>query len=225
MEQTSATITFGDQTFLLLASGCLFWAEREMLVVSDLHFEKGSFFSGLGNPLPLLDTLDTLKRLRQIMAEMAPREVLCLGDSFHDKGAFARMAPRDLSCINRLVGQVQRWTWVLGNHDPDLPDTIHGHKATQLQVDGLMFSHEPEDTDAPQVVGHFHPKHHYRIGGQRLSGRCFVHTESLLVMPSFGTYTGGLAITDPALATHLGERCSPHLLWRNKIWPLPQVTL
>ena len=44
-------------------SGALFWEEQRLLVVSDLHLEKGSSFAMRGVLLPPYDTLATLSRL------------------------------------------------------------------------------------------------------------------------------------------------------------------
>ena len=41
-------------------SGALFWQEQRLLVVSDLHLEKGSSFAARGVLLPPYDTAATL---------------------------------------------------------------------------------------------------------------------------------------------------------------------
>ena len=44
-------------------SGALVWPERNLLVVADLHLEKGSAFAQRGQLLPPYDTSATLDRL------------------------------------------------------------------------------------------------------------------------------------------------------------------
>ena len=44
-------------------SGALFWEEQRLLVVSDLHLEKGSSFAARGVLLPPYDTVATLAAL------------------------------------------------------------------------------------------------------------------------------------------------------------------
>ena len=73
-------------------SGALFWEDQNLLVVSDLHLEKGSSFAARGVLLPPYDTAATLARLARLIARYAPRAVLALGDSFHDGGGPARTA-------------------------------------------------------------------------------------------------------------------------------------
>ena len=66
-------------------SGALFWEEQSLLVVSDLHLEKGSSFATRGVLLPPYDTVATLGRLAAVIARHDPRTVIALGDSFHDR--------------------------------------------------------------------------------------------------------------------------------------------
>ena len=46
-----------------ILSGALFWEEQRLLVVSDLHLEKGSSFAARGVLLPPYDTAATLAAL------------------------------------------------------------------------------------------------------------------------------------------------------------------
>src|ERR1700720_3515136 len=69
-------------------SGALFWEEQSLLVVSDLHLEKGSSFAARGVLLPPFDTAATLGRLAAVIGRHDPRMGIALGDSF-----FYRRAP------------------------------------------------------------------------------------------------------------------------------------
>jgi metallophosphoesterase superfamily enzyme len=44
-------------------SGALFWPEKQTVIFSDLHLEKGSWFAKQNVFLPPYDTLDTLNRV------------------------------------------------------------------------------------------------------------------------------------------------------------------
>ena len=50
-------VTIADVMFLADLSGALFWQEQSLLVVSDLHLEKGSSFAARGVLLPPYDTV------------------------------------------------------------------------------------------------------------------------------------------------------------------------
>src|ERR1700688_1485889 len=106
-------------------SGALFWDEQSLLVVSDLHLEKGSSFAARGVLLPPYDTVATLGRLAAVIACRDPRAVIALRDRFHERTAQDRLSAPDRSAIAAF--QVRRdWIWILGNHDPALPDDLGG---------------------------------------------------------------------------------------------------
>src|SRR5690242_21568220 len=96
-------------------SGALFWEEQSLLVVSDLHLEKGSSFAARGILLPPYDTAATLGRLAAVIARHDPRMVIALGDSFHDRDAHQRLSDIDRGAIPAMtVGR--DWIWIAGNH-------------------------------------------------------------------------------------------------------------
>jgi len=80
-------------------SGALFWEEQSLLVVSDLHLEKGSSFATRGVLLPPYDTVATLGRLAAVIARHDPGMVIALGDSFHDRDAHGRLSAPDRDTI------------------------------------------------------------------------------------------------------------------------------
>ncbi len=69
---------------MLDPAGALWWPEQHLLVVADLHLEKGSALASRGHLVPPWDTRATLDRLAVLLRRYAPRSVLALGDSFHD---------------------------------------------------------------------------------------------------------------------------------------------
>src|SRR5437588_2036144 len=105
--------------------GALYWPEHGLLVVADLHLEKGSSFARRGQLLPPYDTVETLARLARLITYYAPRVVITLGDNFHDGGGPARLSATDRASLIAL--QCGRdWIWITGNHDPDPADGIGG---------------------------------------------------------------------------------------------------
>ena len=61
-------------------SGVLFWEEQSLLVVSDLHLEKGSSFATRGVLLPPYDTRTTLRRMTALIDAYAPARVIASAD-------------------------------------------------------------------------------------------------------------------------------------------------
>src|SRR5437667_7621595 len=69
----ASKVMVADVTFVADLSGALFWQEQRLLVVSDLHLEKGSSFAARGVLLPPYDTVATLSRLAAVIARHDPR--------------------------------------------------------------------------------------------------------------------------------------------------------
>jgi uncharacterized protein len=179
-------------------SGALFWEEERLLIVSDLHLEKGSSFATRGVLLPPYDTVATLSRLAAVIARHDPRTVIALGDSFHDRNAHERLSASDRDAIAAL--QVRRdWIWISGNHDPALPPDLGGVVASEVAIGPIAFRHEPTGA-AGEIAGHLHPKARVSTRGRAMERRCFACDGERAVMPAFGAYTGGLSIRDAAFA-------------------------
>jgi DNA ligase-associated metallophosphoesterase len=179
-------------------SGALFWEEQRLLVVSDLHLEKGSSFAVRGALLPPYDTAATLSRLGAVIARHDPRTVIALGDSFHDRDAHGRLSISDRETIAAL--QVRRdWIWIAGNHDPALPDDLGGTVAGEVVMGAIVFRHQPTGAIG-EIAGHLHPKARVSTRGRAVERRCFAADGERVVMPAFGAYAGGLSIRDIAFA-------------------------
>jgi metallophosphoesterase superfamily enzyme len=53
---------------------------------------------------------------------------------------------------------------------------------------------------APELSGHFHPKVAVMARGRRIVRRCFAVSPTKIILPAYGALTGGLFVTDPAIA-------------------------
>lgn len=213
-------VNFAGQKLALDASGALYWPAQEMLIVSDLHLEKGSFLAQFGSVLPHYDSRDTLDKLRQVINHYQPQHVVCLGDSFHDRHALKRLSTDDTSFLQEMVRACKNWYWILGNHDSSLDASLPGITLPTLDMEGIRLTHEPALDATHQIIGHYHPKLQMKLGGNRVSGKCFLLADNLLVMPSFGSYTGGLDCDNPAIVTLSVKPFKRYLLYRNQVWKL-----
>jgi DNA ligase-associated metallophosphoesterase len=216
--QTVRATAFDIAGVTLLAdfSGALFWQEQSLLVVSDLHLEKGSSFAARGVLLPPYDTAATLSRLAAVIARHDPRMVIALGDSFHDRTAHERLCATDREAIAAL--QTRRdWIWISGNHDPALPSDLGGIVASEVCIGPIAFRHEPTGA-VGEIAGHLHPKARVPTRGRTVERRCFACDGERAVMPSFGAYTGGLSIRDKAFARIFGTPgFMAHVLGDNRV--------
>lgn len=184
-----------------------FLPECDTLLVADLHFEKASYLQAVGGaPVPTYDTADTLDRLDALIDHFRPRHVAALGDSFHDIAAGERMSDRDFDATNAVVAKVPRFTWILGNHDPDVPDGLDGGREDHLQCGDFLLTHlptHPFGVRGVNVCGHLHPKVRIRTRRGGVSRPCYAVSQGRIILPSFGTFTGGLDVDHPAIADEL----------------------
>jgi uncharacterized protein len=206
--------------FLADASGALFWEDERLLVVSDLHLEKGSSFATRGILLPPYDTAATLAQLAAVIARTNPRTVVALGDSFHDASAHERVSAPDRDSIAAMQAG-RDWIWIAGNHDPLPPASLRGSVASEIAIGPVCFRHEPTGA-AGEIAGHLHPKARVATRGRSIERRCIASDGVRAVMPSFGAYTGGLSIRDHAFARVFATLAfTVHLLGDSRLHAMP----
>jgi DNA ligase-associated metallophosphoesterase len=177
-------------------SGALYWETERLLVVSDLHLEKGSSFATRGLLLPPFDTAATLARLGAVIARYNPRRIVALGDSFHDRDAHERVTNGDRGVIAALQAG-RDWIWIAGNHDPRPPEGLGGATAQEIAIGNICLRHEPTGASG-EIAGHLHPTARVATRGRAFNRRCFASDGERMVMPAFGAYAGGLSIRDRA---------------------------
>lgn len=217
-------IQINGQTIGLHDSGVLWWPEESVLVVADLHLEKGSSYARRGVMLPPYDTGATLEKLAGVIDAFDPACVIALGDSFHDRDGSDRLPPAYRAFLTTL--QINRdWIWVTGNHDPVAPVRLCGECVDEISVGPLTFRHEPVGTFlrskcAGEVCGHLHPAARVRRYGRSIRRACFVTDGHRLVLPAFGALTGGLNVNDRAFQPLFERRMfSAFLLGNNRLYP------
>jgi uncharacterized protein len=190
-----------------------------------LHLEKGSSFAARGVLLPPYDTAATLGRLTQLIARYAPRLVVALGDSFHDRDGPARIADADRAMLQALQ-RGREWIWIAGNHDPEPAAGIGGSFCGSLACDPVIFRHAPQVSDIDgelhgEIAGHLHPVARVVQRGRATSRRCFAGDGRRLVMPAFGAYTGGLNVRDRAFADVFGTLAfTAHMLGERRLYAI-----
>ncbi len=196
--------SFGGHLLAAHASGAVHWPARGALLVADLHFEKASWFAMRGQMLPPYDSLATLAEIETLVTATGAREVWCLGDSFHDVGGCDRL-PAEAQARLRSLTAATDWTWITGNHDPEILDRCGGEVMREATVDGLVLRHEADPLEAAcELSGHFHPKLRVRVRGRQVARRCFVATATKLILPAFGSLTGGLDATHREIRRAVG---------------------
>ncbi|MEA3029136.1 MAG: uncharacterized protein QOJ53_90 [Sphingomonadales bacterium] len=206
---------------MALAQGALFWPARRALLVADLHLEKASWFAQGGQMLPPYDSIATLADLNALAAATGAQEIWCLGDSFHDAHGCDRLPAEARGLLTALTAAT-RWTWIVGNHDPGFADHCGGEIVEEAEVDGLILRHEADRAETrPELSGHFHPKLRIAHRGRLVSRRCFVATATKLILPAFGSLTGGLDAHHPEIVRAVGSGAQALVPVRDRLLRFP----
>ena len=119
-------------------SGALYWPDQETLIVADLHLEKAASIAAGGQFLPPYDSIETLDQLDGVITKFKPKHLITLGDSFHDRFVAHHLHP-DLLHRIKCLSQSLQVTWVLGNHDPDVPAFLGGTVVEDMNLGPLHF--------------------------------------------------------------------------------------
>ena len=195
-------LSFGTTELLLRSDRSVYWPDEKTLFVADLHLEKASFFAQHGQPLPPYDSRATLERVMQGVEETGAQRVVTLGDNFHDAEGATRL--EDVACdmLRALTARVE-WSWITGNHDgpsdaawaaTNCGGTLH----EELEIGGIVCRHEAQPGETRrELSGHWHPKLDVTVRGRRIRRPCAVIARSAsreprMVLPAFGTFTGGM---------------------------------
>lgn len=205
IDSASQPLSICGKSFRADASGALYWPSENALIVADLHLGKGASFAVRGQMLPPYDTRDTLERLADAIDRYDAATVIALGDSFHELSSISRLSDDEKAMLD-VIQQEREWIWITGNHDPLQRGDLSGHVLPELCVEGLVFRHCPAETAIThEIAGHLHPAARLVMHGYSVRRPCFVSNGKRLVVPAFGTYTGGLNVLDDAYEPIFGH--------------------
>ncbi|WP_420603132.1 ligase-associated DNA damage response endonuclease PdeM [Flagellimonas sp.] len=183
-------IQIQNQNFVLHPLGGIFWVEKSMLLISDVHLGKIAHFRKFGAAVPRKAIHKNYLLLDKIVAYFNPFQICFLGDLFH-------------STLNKEWELFENWVsktpseiiLVSGNHD-----IISPHKFEQLGipifqeliVSDYLLTHHPEEREGLfNFCGHIHPAIKLKgFGRQNLRLSCFFKSKNQLIFPAFGEFTG-----------------------------------
>lgn len=181
--------------------------------VADLHLGKSTTFRRAGIGVPTGSSGADLERLERVVRRHALRRLWVLGDLVHASSSWSHELDSAVAAWRgRLRGTEVHL--ILGNHDRaagPLPAGwgIEVHEGPFVDAH-LRLMHEP--VWAPQaqpadsvatapgeprlgLAGHLHPAARVRERrGGGLRARCFWLHRGVLVLPAFGSFTGGARV-------------------------------
>jgi hypothetical protein len=170
----------------------------DALVVADLHVGRDRTS---GVELPMGEREDLVDRLRALVGESLPAEVVVAGDLLHAFDSVPRGVPGTVAAIEGAVAAGgAELVVVRGNHDAMIEAVYDGpvHDAYR-PGGGTAVCHgdeEPAATADLYVVGHDHPA--IEIEGRRrpcfLLGREVYRGADVLMLPAFNRLASGATV-------------------------------
>ncbi|MDP9081959.1 MAG: ligase-associated DNA damage response endonuclease PdeM [Bacteroidota bacterium] len=189
-----------NQDLLLLPQKAIYWKQEKALIAADVHLGKVGHFRKAGIAVPRDMEQTELAILSDLIFEHKPEKIIFLGDFFHSD----MNADWDWFILWRSQFPKLEIILVRGNHD--IIDDSYYRQLNIILHDEiligpfLMLHHPLTDTNLQNAsgyvfCGHIHP-------GVRLVGRgrqaitlpCFAFGDRQAVLPSFGKFTGKVAI-------------------------------
>lgn len=195
-----AELAWLGQDLVLLPEKAIYWKQQQTLIAADVHLGKSGHFRKAGIAIPKDVAQEDLAVLSDLIAQYRPQQLIFLGDLFHSD----MNTDWDWFALWRQQFPQMKIILVKGNHD--IIQERHYHELNIQTPESyrlgpfLMLHHPVTAAKLPAVegyvlCGHIHP-------GVRLSGKgrqtvtlpCFTFGLKQAILPSFGRFTGRVAI-------------------------------
>ena len=192
---TSSVVEVAGERLLLLPEKAVYWPAQDMLIIADIHFGKAASFRAQGIPVPRGTTTENLLGLDALIDAHGAEHVVFLGDFLHARAAHASSTQQAMLAWRERRRSL-RLTLVRGNHDKHAgdPAAVLGIELVDEphMVGPFAFCHHPDlDTAGYALAGHVHPAWVLATRFDSLRLPCFVVGSERMILPSFGSFTGG----------------------------------
>ena len=187
-----------ENEMVLMPEKVVFFPEKRIMLLSDLHLGKVNHFRRAGIPVPLRANKTNLENLISLALQHKPQRIIFLGDLFHSH------YNSEWESFGQVVQSLSGITFelVTGNHDvlSERQYVKYGIVLHQelLLGEKILLRHEPlEASDGLfRICGHIHPAITLRGKGRGSETfPCFWISEHQMVLPAFGAFTGRHPIT------------------------------
>ncbi len=198
----TVAVSVAGERLLLLPEKAVYWPAEEMLIIADIHFGKAASFRAQGIPVPRGTTTENLLGLDALIRQHGARHVMFLGDFLHARAAHASSTQKAMLAWRQTRLDL-RLTLVRGNHDKHAGDPAAALGIELVDephaVGPFAFCHHPDlDTGSYALAGHVHPAWVLATRYDALRLPCFVVGAQRMILPSFGSFTGGHVVTREA---------------------------
>jgi DNA ligase-associated metallophosphoesterase len=197
---TSFLFKLLSQDLLLLPQKAIYWVQEKAILVADVHLGKVGHFRKAGIAVPRDMEQSELSVLSDLIYEYKPQKLIFLGDFFHSD----INSDWDWFILWRSQFPKLEIVLVKGNHD--IIDECYYSKLNisimeELFIAPFLMLHHPlaqenlENAEGYVFCGHIHPG--ISLAGkarQQITLPCFAFGDKQAILPSFGTFTGRIAI-------------------------------
>lgn len=183
-------IIIKQQNFLLHPYGSMYWEQKKILLISDVHLGKVTHFRKNGLAIPSNASDENFKKLNNLIDYYNPEKIIFLGDLFHST------INSEWEIFSHWTKQIEQKIFLIeGNHDIISKNnyTKLGIEVFQeLLLDNFYLTHHPtEKANLINLCGHIHPGIQLRGSGkQYLKVPCFFRKPNQMILPAFGSFTG-----------------------------------
>lgn len=191
MKIAEKSILFAGEEMVLTNQRVLYWPRKKTLLLSDIHIGKSAHFRKHGVAIPQTLIEDDLKRLTTLIEHFSTEKVIIVGDIIHAG------ANTEVELFTQFAQQFTATKFILikGNHDKISFEKLLNmgiHEIyDDLFIDGILLTHEPDDTTHATISGHVHPGVSITMPTKnQMRFPCFVVTHNQIILPAFSTFTG-----------------------------------
>jgi len=208
------SIQIKNQHFIMHPLGVLFWKEKSMLLISDVHLGKVSHFRKFGSAVPQKAIQKNFDLMDEVINYFQPGTVVFMGDLFH-------------SSLNKEWQLFAKWSakidskiiLVVGNHDIISPlkyEELGIEVTSEIRLDDFLLTHHPEEREGLfNFCGHIHPAIRLTgLGRQSVRLRCFFKSDGQMLLPAFGEFTGSHTL-------EAEKNCEVFALLGDTVLPVP----
>ena len=205
MTEHALPVMIHGEELLLHPARAVIWPRCRTVIVADTHFGKSGHFGRHGIAVPAGTDEADRERLNRLILDADASRLVILGDFLHAPLADGGSDANDLHEWVNQVGSSVDIHVVAGNHDQGgswtRPKALRWWDTSWTEPP-FRFVHDadrrrPRDSGAFFTLsGHIHPV--VRLRGARkgtMRVPVFWHRAAGLILPSFGLFTGGFAVT------------------------------
>ncbi len=179
--------------------------DSKSLIVSDIHL-------GFGRQISTVK-FKNIVRLKEVLKQLGPKEIIFNGDVFHNFGSFSWSAFEEFKeMITFIEGKGIKYFFVKGNHDTILKSYLkkgfikklpkeyfirnknlicHGDSIPKADLKGIKRI----------IIGHLHPAITLLENSKKETFKCFLkgnfQGKEIVIMPSFSRETKGKNVLGP----------------------------